>query len=236
MTPPIHRSLVASLPLFSNMSAAEQDDILALANSRRYATGVQVFEQGAPAQHFYVLLSGRLRVTQIDRNGQQTIVRMVNPGDLFGIARALQRTDYPGTATAITESVALQWPMAAWDNLTESHPKLSINAMQTIGQRLQEAHTRLRELSTEEVERRVAHAVLRLANQGGRKEPGGIRIDYPISKQDIAEMTGTTLHTVSRILSAWERAGLVEGGRQKLLIREPHQLLLIGEGQQPGRS
>jgi CRP-like cAMP-binding protein len=216
------------------MTGDEQDEILTLASSRHYVAGTALFEQGAPAGYFYVLLSGRLRVTQTDRNGQQTIVRMVNPGDLFGIARALQRPDYPGTATAVTDSVALQWPMAAWDELTERHPRLSINAMQTMGQRLQEAHTRLRELSTEEVERRVAHAVLRLANQGGKKEADGIRIDFPISKQDIAEMTGTTLHTVSRILSAWERAGLVEGGRQKLLIREPHRLFLIGEGHQPG--
>ena len=85
-----------------------------------------------------------------------------------------------------------------------------------------------------EVERRVAHAVVRLAGQAGRKEAAGIRIDFPISKQDLAEMTGTTLHTVSRILTAWEKAGLVEGGRQRLLVKEPHRLLLIGDGVQPG--
>lgn len=234
MAPPLHRSLVASVPLFANIPKGEQDEILTLATSHHFAAGTPVFEQGGAAKHFYVLLSGRLRVTQVDRNGEQTVIRMVNPGDLFGIARALQRVDYPGTATAVIDSIALQWPMETWDSLIEQHPRLSVNAMQTVGQRLQEAHTRLRELSTEEVERRVAHAVLRLANQGGREEPDGIRIDFPISKQDIAEMTGTTLHTVSRVLSAWERAGLVRGGRQKLLIREPHRLFLIGEGQQSG--
>lgn len=234
MAPPPHRKMVASVPLFADMTDGQQDEVLRPTKSRHYGAGTPVFQQGEPAGYFYVLLSGRLRVTQVDPNGQQTIVRMVNPGDLFGIARALQRSDYPGTATAVTDSVALQWPMAAWDELAERHPRFSINAMKTIGQRLQEAHTRVRELSTEEVERRVAHAVLRLASQGGRKEAGGIRIDFPISKQDIAEMTGTTLHTVSRILSAWERAGLVQGGRQKLLIREPHRLSLIGEGHQSG--
>src|SRR3546814_20599485 len=75
-------------------------------------------------------------------------------------------------------------------------------------------------MSTEEVERRVAHAVLRLAKQAGKQEEAGIRIDFPISRQDIAEMTGPTLHTVSRILSAWEGKGLVEGGHQKLLVRD----------------
>ena len=85
---------------------------------------------------------------------------------------------------------------------------------------MEEAHTRIREISTEEVERRVAHTVLRLTKQAGRAEAAGIRIDFPITRQDIAEMTGTTLHTVSRILSAWESKGLVEGGRQKLLVRD----------------
>jgi CRP-like cAMP-binding protein len=101
--------------------------------------------------------------------------------------------------------------------------------MQTIGQRLEEAHTRIREMSTQEVERRVAHAVLRLAGQAGKKEGAGVRIDFPISRQDIAEMTGTTLHTVSRILSAWEAKGLVEGGRQKLLVSDVEGLTALAD-------
>lgn len=234
MTANLDRSLLKGLALFDGMSDAELDDILAAAASRRYPSGTVVFEQGQAAEHFYVLLHGRLRVTQVTPEGQQVIVRMVNPGDLFGIAKALRRADYPGTATAASDSVALSWPMEYWDGLLERHPSLAINAMQTMGNRLQEAHTRMRELSTEEVERRVAHAVLRLANQSGKKEDAGIRIDFPVSKQDIAEMTGTTLHTVSRILTAWEAANLVEGGRQKLLVKDPHRLVLIGDGLVPG--
>jgi len=76
--------------------------------------------------------------------------------------------------------------------------------------------------------------VLRLAQQSGRREADGIRIDFPISKQDIAEMAGTTLHTVSRILTAWEEAGLVDTGRQKLLLKDPHRLLLIADGVEAG--
>jgi CRP-like cAMP-binding protein len=76
--------------------------------------------------------------------------------------------------------------------------------------------------------------VLRLVQQSGKREPEGIRIDFPISKQDLAEMTGTTLHTVSRILTAWEEAGLVDSGRQKLLVKDPHRLLLIADGVEPG--
>ena len=216
------------------MSDAELDDVLDSAVSKRFPAGQPVFEQGQAADHFFVLLHGRLRVTQVTPAGQQIVVRMVNPGDLFGIAKALHRPDYPGTATAVSESIALAWPMSAWDILLQKHPALAVNAMQVMGGRLQEAQARVRELATEDVERRVAHTVLRLVSQSGRKEPGGIRIDFPVTKQDIAELAGTTLHTVSRILSAWETEGLVEGGRQKLLVRDPHRLVLIGDGRSPG--
>lgn len=230
----INRVTVQHLPLFEAMDAAEIDDILLTAASRRYGSGDVVFEQGQVADQFFVLLFGRLRVTQVTSEGQQIVIRMVNPGDLFGIAKALQRDTYPGTSTAAAESVAIAWPMSSWSGLLANHPAMAINAMQTMGGRLMEAQQRLRELSTEEVERRVAHAVLRLANQAGRKEADGIRIDFPISKQDIAEMTGTTLHTVSRILTAWEHHQLVQGGRQKLLVKDAHQLLLIADGIKPG--
>lgn len=234
MSQPVDISLVRSMPLFERVSDEGLQDILAGASSRRYPAGTAVFEQGQAADTFFVLLHGRLRVTQVTAEGQQVVVRIVNPGDLFGIAKALRRLDYPGTATAVAESIALAWPMSAWDDLLARHPTLAVNAMGTMGSRLQEAHTRMRELATEEVERRVAHAVLRLAGQSGKKEARGIRIDFPISRQDIAEMTGTTLHTVSRILSAWEAVGLVEGGRQRLVVLDPHRLLLIGDGLEPG--
>jgi CRP/FNR family transcriptional regulator, nitrogen oxide reductase regulator len=167
--------------------------------------------------------------------GQQVVVCVVNPGDVFGIARALRRPDYPATVTAAADSIALVWPTSAWDEFMRDHATLAINAMRAIGNRLQEAQTRMRELATEAVERRVAHAVLRLANQAGKREAGGVRIDFPLSKQDVAEMTGTTLHTVSRIFTAWEAEGLIEGGRQKLKVCDPHELVLIGEGLKPGR-
>jgi CRP-like cAMP-binding protein len=216
------------------MSDNEIDLILSSATSRLYPGGTAIFEQGEPADRFFVLLSGRLRVTRVTPEGQQTVVRMVNPGDLFGIARALRREDYPGTATAAIDSVALHWPMANWDEFISRFPNMAVNAMQAMGQRLQEAHARMQELSTEEVERRVAHAVLRLARQAGKPEGRALRIDFPVSRQDIAEMTGTTLHSVSRILSGWQKAKIVQAGRLKLTVTDPERLLMIADGDEPG--
>ena len=227
----IDRSLVRSLPLFANMSDADIDRLLARASLRRLLIGEAVFEQGQKATQFFLLLHGRLKVMQVTSEGQQIIVRVVHPGDLFGFAQALQRDDYPGTPLAAAESLVRCWPNEVWGHFVEQNPLMAVNAMRTLGQRLQEAHTRIREMATEQVERPVAHAVLRLMDQAGKREEDGVRIDFPLTRQDVAEMTGTTLHTVSRIFSAWEGQGIVRGGRQKLLVRDRARLAALAEGE-----
>src|SRR5262249_2805485 len=159
-----------------------------------------IFEQGGEVHSFFVLLHGHVRASKLTPTGQQVVVRYVNPGEIFGVAPAIGLAKYPATATAVVDSVVVAWPSAAWPRLAARHPGISGAALQTVGERLQEAHTRVVEMSTEQVERRIAHALLRLAKQSGRKVEGGIEIDFPISRQDVAEMTGTTLHTVSRTL------------------------------------
>lgn len=225
----VDRSLVAELPFFKGLSPSELDEILAEARSARYPKGANVFEQDQDAEWFFVLLHGNLRVAKLTPAGQQVVVRYVAPGEVFGVAKAIGRSTYPATATAVVDGVALAWPSSAWPRLVARFPSLALTTLQTVGTRLQEAHTRIIELSTKEVERRVAHALLRLARQAGRKIENAIQIDFPISRQDVADMTGTTLHTVSRILSAWEARGLVEGGRQRIVIREPHKLFMLAE-------
>lgn len=226
----MHRTVIKSLPLFETMSDADLDGLLAQATARRVLQGETVFKQGQLATSFFLLLSGRLKVTQVTGDGQQIIVRVVHPGELFGFAKALARPDYPGTATAVTDSMTLAWPGELWSDFIGRTPLVAARTMQTLGRQLDEAHTRIREMSTQESERRVAHAILRLSGKAGRQEEAGIQICFPISRRDIAEMTGTTLHTVSRILSAWNAQGLVEVGRQKIIIRDIPGLARLAEG------
>jgi CRP-like cAMP-binding protein len=225
----VDRSLIEKLPLFAGLDAAELDAILSEARSARYAKNTAVFEQGGDVHSFFLLLHGHVRATKTTPAGQQIVVRYVAPGEIFGVAPAIGLTTYPATATAVDDSVVLVWPSAAWPRLVAQHPALATNTLQTVGSRLQETHTRVMEMSTQQVERRIAHALLRLAKQAGRKVEKGVEIDFPISRQDIAEMTGTTLHTVSRTLSAWENQGLVESGRQRIVLRDPHRLFSLAE-------
>lgn len=230
----VDRSLVTHLPLFAGLSAAELDDMLKEARAVRHPKNSNVFEQGQEAHSLFLLLNGHVRAEKTTPEGKQIVVRYVSAGEVFGVAQAIGLRHYPATAVAVVDSVSLAWPSTAWPRLVEQHPALATNALQTVGQRLQEAHTRVIEMTTEEVERRIAHALLRLVKQAGRKVERGIEIDFPISRQDVAEMTGTTLHTVSRVLSAWEQQGLVESGRQRITIRDPHRLFGVAEGSRDG--
>ena len=226
--PPLDRTLIAGLPPFVGMTPEGLDSVLSTARSARFEKDSAVFSQGEQARHFFLLLSGHIRVEQISSQGHQVVARYINAGELFGIAVAMGMPAYPATAVAAVESVAIAWPNRAWQDL-QSLTTFGANAYRTIGLRLGETQARVLEMSSEEVEQRVANTLLRLAKQAGRKTEEGIEIDFPISRQEIAEMTGTTLHTVSRTLSSWENQGLVRSGRQKVTVTDPHGLLLVAE-------
>lgn len=227
----LDRSLIAGLPAFDGLAPADLDRMLAQARSQLVAKDEAVFEQEQEAHSFFLLLDGHVRVVKTTPDGQQVIVRYISPGELLGIAHALGRTTYPASAIAAVDCVVLAWPGQLWPEFAAAFPNFGANTYRTVGSRLQDAQTRVVEMATEQVERRVAHALLRLIKQTGRKTEDGILIDFPISRQDIAEMTGTTLHTVSRLLTAWEERGLVKSGRQRVTVTEPHRLMLLAEGQ-----
>jgi CRP-like cAMP-binding protein len=212
------------------MAAPDIDELLRQAQSTRFARDTHVFDQGQDAGQFYALLHGHLRVEKTAPHGQRIVVRYISPGELFGVAQAMGLRHYPATAVAAVDSVVLAWPSTAWQRLSERCPLLAANALRTVGQRLLDTQTRVMEIFGEQVEQRIARALLRLARQAGRKVEHGIEIDFPISRQDIAEMTGTTLHTVSRTISGWEHQGLVEGGRQRIVLRDAHRLFALAEG------
>ena len=227
--PTLDRSLIAHLPAFAGLSGEELDHVLAAARSARYPKDSEIFSQGAEAGHFFLLLSGHIRVIQTSPEGHQVVARYISEGELFGIAVAMGRSTYPATAAAAVDCVALSWPNSAWADLQSRFPSFGASLYRTIGSRLQDTQARVMEMSTQQVEQRIAHTILRLVKQSGRKTEIGIEIDFPITRQDIAEMTGTTLHTVSRLLSSWEDNGLVRGGRQKVTVTDPHGLMLIAE-------
>jgi CRP-like cAMP-binding protein len=230
----LNRALIGGLPVFQELAPEELDEIVGLARSARYKQDANVFEQDGEAHSFFVLLDGYIRVVRTTPQGEKIIVRYIGDGEPFGIAAALGRTTYPATAEAAVDCVALVWPSSLWAPLSSKFPSFRTGTYKTVGARLEETQSRIIELTTERVEQRVASALTRLADQSGRTVPDGVEIDFPLTRADIAEMTGTTLHTVSRLLSRWEDQGWVSGRRQRIVVR--NQPALSGIARRPVES
>lgn len=227
--PRLDESLLTHLPPFSKLERRDIRTILDQATSRRYDEGVAIFDEGAEADRFFMLLDGYVRVVRITPTGEQVTALHIPAGQLLGIAKALGRDTYPATAMTATESIVISWPTRLWDSFVTDYEGFATESYKTVGNRVGEMNTRIVEMATQQVEQRVANALLRLINQTGRKVVGGIEIDFPITRQDLSELTATTLHTVSRLLSAWEKRGLVQSKRKRITVTNPHALVEISQ-------
>jgi CRP-like cAMP-binding protein len=228
--------LMAQTPPFQGLSLPELQAVGQAAHLHQVERHAFFFHQGDPATSFYILVEGQVRLTQVTSEGHQVLVRFISPGETIGIIATLENAIYPLSAQAVEKCKALVWDSATLEQLMERYPKIAINGLRLVSQRWHELEERYLELATERVEQRVAQALLRLARQVGRKVEEGILLNLPLTRQDLAEMTGTTLYTVSRILSRWEQEHLVKTGRERVLLQYPHGLTRIAEDLPPEES
>ena len=197
---------------------------------RSIEEGEYFFFQGDPAIYFYVLISGNAKLLQSNPAGQQVNLRTINEWQMFGALGAIrENAAYPASAQALEHSTALAIKSEFLREMMQTRPYLSFDLMKLMTGYIQEMQERYRELATEKVERRIALVLLRLTSQMGTKSAEG-SIELTFTRQDLAEMAGTTLYTVSRVLSEWEKRGLVDSGRERVLIRNPHGLVQVSEG------
>ncbi|HSA78270.1 MAG TPA: Crp/Fnr family transcriptional regulator [Nitrospirota bacterium] len=215
---------------------ATDEDLELLARKgvlRSIEEGEYFFFQGDPATYFYVLISGRAKLLQTNPAGQQVNLRTINEWQMFGALGAVrENATYPAMAQALEPSTALAIESSFLKEMLQTRPYLSQSLVQLMTSYIMEMQERYRELATERVERRIALTVLRLAAQVGKRSESKeeMTVELPLSRQDVAEASGTTVFTVSRVLADWERRGLVEAGRERVLIRNPHGLVQISEG------
>lgn len=196
---------------------------------RRIKNGAIFFYQDQPATTMYMLVEGRIKFTQVTSEGQQVLLRVIGPGEIFGTVAVLGDAVHPATAQAQGDCIAIGWRSEVVGQLMEEFPPLALNALRFMAGRLKEFQDRYREMSTERAERRIARTLLRLIQQLGRQVNEGVLIDLRLTRQDIAEMTGTTLFTVSRVLKVWEHQGLVKSGRERVVVCKPGELAAIAE-------
>lgn len=216
--------------VFQNATADDLNQILSHSITRSVEEGEFFFFQGDPADYLYVLTAGQVKLLQSNPSGQQVNLRTIYPWQMFGALGAVRGAEatYPASAQALENSAALAMKSLFLKEMMQTRPYLAAGLMQLMTSYIQEMQSRYRELATERVEQRIARALLRLTSQSGQKVDSGIELSF--SRQDVAEMSGTTLYTVSRVMAEWERQGLVQLGREQVRIVNPHGLVKISEG------
>lgn len=216
-------------PLFSGLARPEVELFMRHARPKRIRKGQVLFHQGDTAESTFVVRTGQIKLFQTTRSGNQTLLRVIGPGQILAITTTLGILSYPATAVAerVTEVLALSGK--EFEEMILKIPSLGVNALKILSLRVREMQDRFSELAAEKVERRLARTLLRLSAQVGRKHERGVLLDLEISRQDLAEMSGATVYSISRILSSWERAEILELGRKKILVRTPHALYQIAE-------
>jgi len=209
----------AAIGLFQGLDTAVAADLLEQAQRRTVQPDEVLFSAGYPARSVHVLASGAAKLVQTTPNRARVIVKYVRPGEVFGSPALLNRF-YPTDAIAVAESVELQWPSEVLKTFIAKHPQVAFNVIGDLEGRLREMEGRLRDLSNEPVEQRLARAILKLVETFGEQTQEGVEIPFPLTRQDLADLIGSTLPTVSRTLRAWETQRQIRRYRRRLVIAD----------------
>jgi CRP-like cAMP-binding protein len=228
-SPTVPLEKIKQIPLFQGVPEKDLSRLIAAAHRKNVDSGGFFFLQGDPADRMFILLQGRVKLTQTGPDGQQALIKVITPVTLFALVAMTPMHTYLVTAQAAEDSQAFYWTRQELMDFVPQMPQMAMNAMRIMAEQLQEIQERFRQATTERVEQRLAHTLLRLAAQSGKKVEQGILIDLTLTRQDLAEMSGTTLYTASRTLSQWEEQGLVIAERERVIIHNPHGLARIVE-------
>lgn len=202
---PATTDLLANIPLFRRVAPEDRERIASVARVRRYDRGERVFDEGDPSEFFYVVVTGLIKVFKQAPNGSDIILEMFGPGGPLGAVAAYESRPYPASAAAMEPSECLLIPRQAFFQLLEQHPLLVRGLLGSLSLRLVQLTTRLAELTGGRVEVRFARFFLKLADEIGRADRGGTFIPLSLSRQELADWTGTTIETAIRIMSRWNK-------------------------------
>jgi CRP-like cAMP-binding protein len=212
--------------LFAGLPQSNVTEVLSAAQVVKFDRQETVFRSGEMIQRVMLLTEGSVKVTLIDQNGCAVILRLVGPGEILGTIGGARSTSNYSSAEARETSQAYVWSVATFEALSERFPIFRRNSMGILAACLQDLEVRFREISTETVAFRLSREISRLIPRVGRTVDRG-DIEINLSREELAQMTATTLFTVSRLLSKWEQRGIVSLRRLAVVVRDPIALANI---------
>lgn len=220
-------ALVRNSPLFSDLPATECREIASVAHEKHFARRQTIFLEGDSVRRVVLLTSGSAKIVQLGQSGAEVILGVRGPGEVVGTVGLRPQDRHCSTALTLASSSALVWDSAAFEAFSQRSVHLRRNITQILCQQLHELEERYREISTEKVSVRLSHQLIRLLNQLGRRANGEVEIR--LSREELAQLTGTTLFTVSRLLSDWNQRGIVSTRREAVSVNDFEALEQLGE-------
>lgn len=208
-----------AIGLLEGLDESVAKELLQQAQRQTVGAGTILFAAGQLAETVHVLVSGVAQLVQATPRGSRVVVKYVGAGEVFGSPALLDRF-YPADAVTLTECTELRWPASVLRTIVDRYPQVALNVIRDLETRLREMEDRLRDLSSEPVEHRLARAILKLVERFGRQIPEGVEIPFPVSRQDLADLIGSTLPTVSRTLGTWETQRRIRRYRRRLVIAD----------------
>ena len=206
--------------IFSSLKDDELKRIGELFEILEFNNNDTVFHEGDPSDKFYILAEGNVKIMKHSVAGKDIILEIMSPGDVFGGVAVLDNKPYPASAQAMEPSSVIRISRQNLFQTMEEYPILKLEIVKYFSDKLRDAHEMLKNIATERVERRIASLLLKLSEKVGVDDNGYRKIDFPLTRQEISEMVGTTVETCIRTISKFQKQGMVKSSGGRIMIKE----------------
>ncbi|MHB8792677.1 MAG: Crp/Fnr family transcriptional regulator [Thermoleophilia bacterium] len=218
------KTYLRQTPIFSPLSEEELDSIIPQVVKRRLKKNTVIFHENDPASAFYLVKSGRVKIYKTGPEGREQVLSILGDGQIFGDVPAFDGGPYPASAATMTDSEIYLIRSEDFQALVRRHPEVALKIIRVLGQRLRQSMELVRDLSFKQVPHRLAGLLVKLAGEYGTESEAGLLIELPLSRQELADIVGTSRETITRELKKMEREGLVLIDRRRLTISDPERL------------
>jgi len=223
------RDILQAMPFFAGLSERDWEKVIDLFSERQYQKNDYIFLEGEAPEALYIIMTGKVKVLRHSTDGKDVVLRVGGAGHLLGTVAVFDGGGYPGTAQVIEECTALVIARNDCLTLVNRYPVFALAVISDLGSRLRSSAEQIRSLAVERVEQRIARVLLKLAETAGSDSPEGRVIEMPLTRQDVADMTGTTVETAIRVMSKFRRLELIKTRRGKVVLVELAALQEISE-------
>lgn len=215
---------LSKIPLFNSLSPSELKEISPYIISVAVKKKEVIFSEGDPSDWFYIVFDGKVKITKLSQEGKEIILEIIAPMDFFGGLAVIKGFPYPANAIAMEDTLLLKISRSNLMRILDRFPSLMYCMALQLGDRIKESHETLKNIALERVEARIASLLLKLADKIGKETERGMLIDMKLTKQDIAEMVGTTVETSIRIMSKFKKLGIISDREGRIIIEDIKKL------------